>query len=257
MCILKVTTISTGSQAGNCFLAQSRETKVLLDIGITYKKLRQSLGFDMGGITAALITHEHSDHIKGAEQAAKAGIDIYASAGTIKKAGLCGHRVHAVKPKSFYEIGCFDCMPFSVEHDAAEPVGFVLTDYRAEERLVYATDTMIVRFKIPGVTHWVIECNYDEVSLMRSVEQGYIRPEHAARIHSTHMSLGNLKKLFKQNDMTSAKQIILMHLSETNAHAEQMQAEIQNEYPSVEVIIAGREKGEEHGTGRGLFRSWR
>ena len=50
--------------------------------------------------------------------------------------------------------------PFNVQHDPVEPLGFIIDDAMARERLVYATDTYYLRYKLPGVHYWLVECNF-------------------------------------------------------------------------------------------------
>ena len=126
--------LASGS-SGNCIFAASGDTSVLIDAGLSGKKTEAGLnelgytGTDLDGI---LVTHEHIDHIKGlGVLARKLGIPIYATHGTIKKIKQDG-RMGKVPDELFYEveadeqleIGDLTVEPFTISHDAAEPVGY-------------------------------------------------------------------------------------------------------------------------------------
>lgn len=237
---MELTTVSSGSRKGNCHILDDGKTKVLLDAGVAIRNLKESTSFTLSSISGALITHEHKDHSRCAAAISSAGVDVYMSKGTAGKSGVSGHRLHNIKSMDSFSIGTFNCMAFDVEHDAIEPLGFVLTSTETGERAVYVTDTKFVKYRIPGVTHWIVECDFDEGTLSRNVSEGIIAKALANRIRATHMSLQGLKKMLKANDLSSTKRIYLTHLSETNSCAERMKAEIERCAAGVDVTIAGR-----------------
>lgn len=111
------------SSSGNCYLIEATEKdKLILDAGINFKDVQKELKFDFSGIQGVLITHEHMDHLKYAQNFALNGIDIYASQGTFAKLELKGHRFKVIKALQQFEIGNFTILPFDVQHDAAEPL---------------------------------------------------------------------------------------------------------------------------------------
>jgi len=88
------------------------------------------------------------------------GVDAYLSQGTAEALGLDGHRWHAVLAGQQFEVGTLNILPFETEHDAAEPLGFLLQSRLTGEKLLYATDTYYIRYWFTGLTHIMIECNY-------------------------------------------------------------------------------------------------
>lgn len=157
----------------------------------------------------------------------RSGLDLYLSKGTAAAEGLTGHRVHMVSSEEAFSVGTFDCVAFKTEHDAAEPLGFVLTSRFIHERILYATDTCFLEFTVPDVTHWIIECNFDEETLTENIESGKITKELGLRIKRRHMNLQNLIKTLAANDLTKTMQIYLVHLSDRNGFAEMMKTEVQ------------------------------
>ena len=149
------------SSSGNCYLIEANEKeKLILDAGVNFKNVQKELNFNFSGINGVLITHEHMDHLKYATNFALYGMDIYASAGTFEKQHLKGHRFHVVKALKQFEIGNFIILPFDTQHDAAEPLGFLIQYKPTGEKLLYATDTYYIKYKFNKLNYLLLECNY-------------------------------------------------------------------------------------------------
>ena len=140
--------IASGS-SGNCIFVGTERTSLLIDAGISGKRVKEGLhGLDRKPeeLDAILITHEHSDHIKGlGVLARKYGIPIYSTTGTIsamKEQQLLGkvdeELFHTVTPDCSFEIGDLEVQPFRVSHDAAEPVAYRMCS--KEKSVAVATD---------------------------------------------------------------------------------------------------------------------
>ena len=128
----------SSSSKGNCILLDNKETTLMIDVGISRKKVVE--GFEHFGknpedLDGILITHEHSDHIQGINMMVKMfDTPVYATGGTLDairlkdKKGIISmnhlFEVHADEPVS---MGAITVMPFSTSHDAADPVGYTLT----------------------------------------------------------------------------------------------------------------------------------
>ena len=131
---MRFCSIASGS-SGNCIYVGSDNAHVLVDIGISGKKMEAGLnsleltGRDLDGI---LITHEHSDHIKGVGVIArKYGIPIYATGGTVDamlRTGSLGKLPEGIfreiKEDNPFMIKDLKINPFNIPHDAAQPVGY-------------------------------------------------------------------------------------------------------------------------------------
>src|SRR6202167_4937760 len=137
-----VSMLASGSR-GNCAFVASARTKILVDAGIsgreTCKRL-QSLGEDPQSLSAILITHEHSDHVYGlATLAKKLRIPVFMTGATHQAwtrslRNEKGERPHLEKFEPFesghrFQVGDIEVRPFTIPHDAADPVGF---SFRAE-----------------------------------------------------------------------------------------------------------------------------
>lgn len=223
---MDITVIASGS-SGNAYRISDGDTALLLDAGIPLQRIKQALNFRVRDLAGCLITHAHGDHAKAAGDLAKAGVDVYTSQGTIDACRLTGHRIKPVKALQEVMIGTFAVLPFDVQHDAPEPLGFLLTSRRTGEKLLYFTDTYYLKYRFTGLTHIMGECNYSMDIVEQSVRNGYIPPELVPRLVKSHMSLEHFLDLLKANDLHEVKQIYLLHLSNNNSDAERFREAVQ------------------------------
>ena len=156
----------------------------------------------------------------------RVGIDCYMSRGTAEALGISGHRINVIQAKQQFRIGTWTILPFETQHDAAEPLGFLLANQDGE-RLLYATDTYFIRYKFHGLTHIMIEANYSLDILKRNVEAGAVPKELKSRILKSHFSLENVKEFLKANDLSKVQEIWLLHLSEQNSCEKRFKEEVQ------------------------------
>jgi phosphoribosyl 1,2-cyclic phosphodiesterase len=232
---VRLRVIGTGSSGNAYILTLDNGKSLLLDAGIPYRQILKTVGADWPHLQAALITHEHNDHASAVGDLTARGMTIYASAGT---AGILCNRIDnrwGIVPvrhgASFWTTAGATVTPFTVQHDAEEPLGFVIHDSATGERLAYATDTYYLRYKVPGVHYWIIECNYCEDALTET------DPAIRRRLLQSHMSLERLKRLLAANDLTQARKIVLVHLSDARSDEARMTREI-TELTGVETVAA-------------------
>ena len=202
---MKLCSIASGS-SGNCIYVGSEHTNILIDAGISKKKIEEGLdkigvsGEDLDGI---LITHEHSDHIQGLGVfSRKYKVPIYATKGTI--AGIENYKSLGKMPEGlFYPIQSDEefvlrdltIKPFSVSHDAIEPTGYRIG--KDKKSIAIATDLgnydKYIVENLKDVNALVLEANHDvhmvEVGpypypLKRRVlgEQGHLSNELSGRL---------------------------------------------------------------------------
>lgn len=223
---MDIKVLASGS-SGNCYRVSDGQTSLLLECGIPIREIKKGLGFRLSEISACLISHNHMDHCKAAEEIIKAGIDVYMSSGTKEALGLSGHRTHTVKGKEQFTIGTFVVLPFGTEHDAEEPLGYLLYSTATGEKLLFATDTYYVRYKFKGLTHIMVECNYITDILYSNIETGRVPAALKDRLLQSHFSLENVKDFLMANDLSKVQEIYLMHLSNDNSDEERVKREIQ------------------------------
>lgn len=214
------------SSRGNCYHITDGVTPLLLECGISFKDIRQGLDFKVSEIAGCLVTHQHKDHCKAVSDVMKAGIDVYMSAGTKDALGITGHRVKAVKAREQFKVGTWTILPFETEHDAVEPLGFLLAN-QVGDKLLFATDTYYVRYRFNGLSHIMVECNYAADILRANVEAGSVPTAMKNRLLESHFSLANVKEFLKANDLSQVQEIWLIHLSDGNSDAARFKREIQ------------------------------
>lgn len=233
---MRLRTIATGS-SGNCYLLEAKEGSLLIEAGIPINKIKKALDYDFSDIQGCLVTHEHMDHAKAVNDIASLGINIYGSKGTFKALGCTGYRFIPLTPKKPKTIGKFEVLPFKVEHDALEPLGFLIR--QGKRRMLFVTDTFYLRYRFKGLTHIAIECNYSEQILKERVEEGEVHLKHAQRVMKSHFSLENVIKFLKVNDLSKVKEITLIHLSNENSDVKLFRREIEEVYGGKLVIAGG------------------
>jgi phosphoribosyl 1,2-cyclic phosphodiesterase len=156
----------------------------------------------------------------------KAGIDIYTSQGTIDAMGVAGHRLKVVRAKEQFKIGTWTVLPFDVQHDAADTLGFLLAN-TAGDKLLFATDTYYIKYRFNSLTHIMVEANHAIDILRENVANGSVPVDLKNRLIKSHFSLDNVKQFFKVNDLSRVQEIWLLHLSDGNSDADRFKREIQ------------------------------
>ena len=223
---MKFCSITSGS-SGNCIYAGSAGTSLLIDAGISGRRIEEGLNHidltttDIDGI---LVTHEHSDHIKGLGVLARRyGIPIYGTEGTLKavmESGSVGKiskdLMTVIRADQDFRIGDLLIRPFSVSHDAAEPVGYRI-EHNGKSCAVATdmgcySDYTISRLQKLDVL--LLEANHD----VRMLEAGRYPYYLKRRIlgEKGHLSNETCGRLLGQLLHDKVSQIFLGHLSREN-----------------------------------------
>jgi len=228
------------SSHGNAYLLDDGQTCLLIECGVSWKKLQKLTGFGTAGIVGCLISHEHKDHAGCYGQLLKNGIPVYASRGTAE--ALECDLFEPLEDREEVVIGTFEIKPFPTFHDAAEPMGFLIRSRVDGDKLVFATDTVNLGYQFPGVNIVAVECNYDEEILARAERM----PEKVRhRIHNSHMSVMRACTWLSRLDMSGVREIYLMHLSDACSNEWLFRRMVQDVCPRrVQVIVCPKERSE-------------
>lgn len=235
--MIEINALASGS-TGNCYKVTDGKSPLLIECGLSWREIQQGLGFKASGLTGCLISHEHGDHSKAVANVIRAGIDCYMSQGTADALEVSGHRVRVATALQQLQVGSWAMLPFRVEHDAAEPLGFLLIT-EAGDKLLYATDTYYIRYRFRGLTHIMVECNYDLDVLHKNVTSGLVPVAVKNRVLRSHFSLANVKDFLRANDLSQVREIHLLHLSDGNSDAKGFKKEVQ-ELTGKPVYVAGK-----------------
>ncbi len=225
---MEIKILGSGSK-GNCYWVSDGRSSVLLDAGLPFREIQRGIDFKVADLDGCLITHEHGDHAKAVKDLQKAGVDCWMSTGTAKAISVYenSHRTRVTVHGGMFGVGSFAVMSIGTKHDSAEPLGFYLLSTYTQERLLYMTDTCYIPNRFDGMTHIMIEVNYCQDTLDENVKSGRIDPGLRNRIVQSHMSLQTALGFFKANDLSQVKEIILLHLSDSNSQAEKILREVQ------------------------------
>ena len=201
------------SSAGNAYIVSDQETRILLECGISHTKLQKLSGFKLSEFAACLVTHEHKDHAKSVQELLGRGMEVYMSQGTADALEIEG--VTTVESMEQFNVGSLDIVPFATFHDAREPLGFLIKSRVDGEILAFATDTVNLRYKFPGLTILAIEANYDKAILERCERM----PEKVRyRITNSHMEIETLCDYLRSLNLSTCREIHLLHLSDATSH---------------------------------------
>lgn len=222
--MIEIQTLATGS-TGNAYYVTDGVTPILIECGISFKQIQRKLNYQTTDIVACLVSHEHKDHCAGLSGVLGAGIRCYMSPGTKEAIGINHHRIKTVENKKQFTIGTWTILPFDVQHDVAEPFGFLLVN-DAGDKLLFATDTYYIKYKFQGLTHLMIECNYCQSVLDVNEQTGRIHPSMRKRVMQSHFSMENVLEFLKANDLSKLQEIWLLHLSDTNSNEELIRNEV-------------------------------
>jgi len=210
------------SSRGNCYLIDDGNTNLLLDCGFPIRELRKKINHHiktLHNLSACLVTHEHMDHAEGALSMANLGIPMIMSRGTAAALGIAGeHSVTVMQPQRQREVGSWIVKPFKTTHDAAEPFGYLLASENGG-KVLFATDTCKIPPVVPGLTHLVIEANYQQEILAANLASGSIHRSLRDRVMFSHLSIADVLEYLGEIDTAKLQEIHLIHLSDGNSNA--------------------------------------
>ena len=228
--------VLASSSKGNCIYISDNHTPLLLDCGLPFKEIQRRLNFTVSELAGTLITHSHLDHCRGAKGLTEAGINVFASAETLNTLKLLGHRAYAIEPLKQFRLGTWAIKSFPAVHDVP-CLGFLLASENG--KVVYLIDSAYSKYRFPGVTHWLLGCNYSEELIHENVANSSVDRQLKRRIIQNHMSLSTLESFLRANDLSKVKEIYLLHLSDTNSSASLFKQKVQ-EIVGVPVYIGGK-----------------
>ncbi len=218
--------LASGS-SGNCVYAATDDTAILIDAGLsgkeTEKRLREA-GADPSRVRGICVTHEHSDHTKGlAVLHQRYRIPLYANSGTIdgflRMSGGTELEWNVFTTGAAFQVGAITVEPFSVPHDAYEPVGYVLQAGRT--RVGVVTDmgmtTHLIREKLRHCDALVLESNHDELMLKQSERPWALKDRISGR--NGHLSNRHAAELLTELGGERLRRVYLAHISrDCNRH---------------------------------------
>ncbi len=238
---LEMITLASSSK-GNAVLVRTRRTNILVDAGISAKRIKQSLaqvGLSPAQLDAVFITHEHSDHISGLAQLLKQyELPVYTAKRTWAALGEVGIQYaryfQELQPRQ--QIGDLEVERFAISHDAVEPYGYCFNNNSV--RGAVCTDlgyiTQAVESMLQDTELLVLEANHDPEKLRQGPYAPYLKHRIlGSRGHLANVETGRLlSRLYKGKPL----QVILAHRSETNNTEELVEQTISRELKEQGII---------------------
>lgn len=244
---MRFSVLGSGSK-GNATYLEAGDTAILIDAGMSGIELQRRLtaiGVELSSIDAIFITHEHNDHIHGAGVLSRRlKIPVYANPATFSAANSTLNKLAAYQEfntGASFHFRDIAIHPFSISHDAADPVGFRISDGTVS--FGYCTDTgkvsRLMRQRLTSCQALVIESNHD----VEMLKNGSYPPYLKQRIRSNQGHLDNEEAAAFIKDLLhdSLAHIVLAHLSEENNDPEiayqVMQAALDSALDSQEIKL--------------------
>ena len=242
---MRVCTLASGS-SGNSLYIESSKSKILVDAGIgprVLKKRLESIDVDLNDVDAVIVTHEHEDHTRALP---KIPMQVYVAEETEelwkgKVQNLC-----KFDTSISFNVGDFYITPFSVPHDARDPVGFTVEFDNIKLGLVTdlgdVTGLVVERLKRCNVL--VLESNHDTNLLFDSSYPWDLKQRIKGRLG--HLSNIQSSKLLNTLFHKELRYVILAHLSQVNnkpevAYTEAMKVINRNDSDTTKITVAPRQ----------------
>jgi phosphoribosyl 1,2-cyclic phosphodiesterase len=237
---LSVCILGSGSR-GNAIFVSDGVTSILIDAGFSAREIDRRMrqrGLDPAGLSAVLVTHEHTDHVRGIERLVRRHrLPVYLTAGTRQEATAL-HALPEIHPFACgrdFRINTLSVRPFSISHDAADPAGFTIGANGS--RIGIATDlgqvTALVREHLRGCRLLIVEANHDPDMLMNGPYPWFLKQRIRSR--TGHLANHETGRLLADILHPGLEQVVLAHLSETNNTPDKALAEMAALFPGTPV----------------------
>lgn len=245
--MLKFCSLYSGS-SGNSFLVQKKDINILIDAGVSGKKIEEaltSINVPAENITAIIISHEHIDHTRSVGILSKKyNIPVYANQKTWQampeqKAKIDKENRLVFKTNEEFKINNLKINPFNIPHDAEDPCGFSISDY--DTKITIATDIGHINKEIinnlKGSTFLFIESNYEK-EILKYSKYPYKLKSRIASDYG-HLSNEDAGKTIAYLSSKGTKNFMLGHLSMENNFPELAYKTVCEEIENRNIALKG------------------
>lgn len=205
---MKLKCISTGS-SGNCYTLTSNSGETLiLDCGIPIKEIKKGLNWNVRNVVGCIVSHAHSDHSKSVKNLSDMGIPVFAPYRSLKPMIIGDYRL---KIQAF-DLTTVDGRWTHTNADGSECpcYGFLIT-HPEMGKMLYITDTELIKWKFKDINHILLGVNYDKDLVNKDNDP---KTRHVFR---GHLSIDTACDFVKANYSDSLQNVIMCHLSSENA----------------------------------------
>ncbi len=214
--------LGSGSK-GNSTYVSSGDTAILIDAGLSGIEVQRRLagiGVEISSLSAIIVTHEHTDHVRGVPVLSRRmKLPVFANPETYLAAGSSLNKLHVFNEfntGNSFSFQNLEIHPFSISHDSADPVGFIINN--GSFSLGYCTDTGVItrlmHHRLSGCHGLIVESNHDPDLLQKGPYPLFLKQRvkgnkgHLANIDTA----GFIKDILNEN----LEHVVLAHISETN-----------------------------------------
>lgn len=251
--MLRFASLSSGSK-GNCLAVEADGSRLLLDCGLSVRETERRLarlGLTPTDIDAMVVTHEHDDHVGGVFAfAAQHRVPVWLTHGTYQAVRAQAKHleqvdVHIVQPEVAFSVGALLVTPFTVPHDAREPVQYVITDGAAKLGVLtdLGTPTTHVEMHLTGCDALVLEANHDLDLLWASAYPRWLKERVSGPFG--HLNNEQAARLLSGLVHARLKHVIGAHLSQQNNQPELVRVAFSQALGCTpeEVVLATQDAG--------------
>jgi phosphoribosyl 1,2-cyclic phosphodiesterase len=219
--LMQIHILASGS-TGNAVLIEMGGRKILIDAGISARRIERGLsevGIQVANLDGVLITHEHSDHIKGIEiLVRKHHVPVYARPatwGAMRNRDRIDREYRRDLGDSL-DIGAMKVVPFAISHDAVDPIGFCF--YYQQTKWVLATDLGVVTQSVEDALAYadvaILESNHDVDMLQAGPYPQFLKQRIKGKLG--HLSNHDAGQILARTPRQPVMQVFLAHLSQKN-----------------------------------------
>lgn len=226
---MKLKCIATGS-SGNCYnlTADNGET-LILDAGISIQDIKKGLNWNIRSVIGCIVGHAHSDHSKSVKDLCDMGIPVFAPyiSEKLMKIGSGDFRIQA------FDLTTLDGRWTHTNADGSECpcYGFLIT-HPEMGRMLYITDTELIKWKFKGINHILLGVNYDK-DLIDNEDSAKVN-----HVYRGHMSIDTACDFVKANNFKDLENVIMCHLSKNNADKDLFIDKMKNTVSNANVDVA-------------------
>lgn len=218
------------SSSGNCYIIETGNEALILECGLPILQVKKSLNWNLSKVVGCLISHKHQDHSKYLPEVLKCGIKVLALDEVFNRQQnrlFC----KTIKPMHGYKVGSFKVLAFDLQHANSDRspcpcLGFLIEN-NAMGKLLFMTDTMMLKYHFPEINHIMIEANYDDDILDYNVQQGNTTSSEKPRLLASHLEIKQATKIIKRLNNPELQNIVLLHLSSRNSDEKQFKGLVQ------------------------------
>lgn len=224
------------SSSGNCYIIENDNEAIIIECGIKFSEIKKGLDWNLGKVKCCLVSHEHRDHALAVPELLKAGVMVMTNRDVLASWHLQeSYFAKVVISGKGYKVGGFKIVPLGVAHDV--PCLAFIIEHKELGRVLFATDTMMLEYKVSRVNHYMIEANYSDEILEENILSGVQPPGMKSRLLQSHMELGTTKEILREADLSQTYNVILLHLSSRNADERLFRSEVE-QLVKIPTIVA-------------------